>query len=112
MKYIFSESIRIGITYEQILSLFNHIGVISAYRAQNQKIHQELESVFKGLLEESSDAFASKNREKLLMPFPLIPWIASKGQKREIIFYSFVIPNINSDLRSLNQELRRLNVGN
>jgi superfamily I DNA and/or RNA helicase len=96
---------------QDILIQLNQFGIITAYRAQNQRIYECLEmklqsnSTFQNIIHKrgfsSIDIFKSIEIDTV---------DRFQGQEKEIILYNFVDSNLEHEISSLHLELRRLNV--
>ncbi len=104
------------LTQSQVKSFFKKIGVISGYRAQNQKIRLEFsKQLSEKLIQEKKSTFHTDS-ERDQFQFSILEALVIdtvdrfQGQEREMILYSFVDSNSLNKLHALNLEKRRLNV--
>ncbi len=97
---------------DNIIQILKKIGIISGYRAQNQKIQQELLKYFaENIFNNSNIPKFSEDEKKLIFDSIIIDTVDRfQGQERELIIYSFVDSNPQHKIEKLNMELRRLNV--
>jgi superfamily I DNA and/or RNA helicase/CRISPR/Cas system-associated exonuclease Cas4 (RecB family) len=110
--HFFKEIANIYKDIYKITQILKKIGIISGYRAQNQKIHQELLKYFdENIFNNSNIPKFSEDEKKLIFESIIIDTVDRfQGQERELIIYSFVDSNQQHEIEKLNKELRRLNV--
>ncbi len=110
--HFFKEIAYICKDIEQIIQILKKIGIISGYRAQNQKIHEELFKYFNENIFNNLDIPKfSEDEKKLIFESIVVDTVDRfQGQERELIIYSFVDSNPQYKIEKLNMELRRLNV--
>jgi len=103
------------IEIEEWENIFSNIGIISPYRAQNQKIREMIKQGINNKL-----AYVKKEKDTIINKEDIIESIMNnltvdtvdrfQGGEKEIIIYSFVDSNRDRTLSSLHLEIRRLNV--
>ena len=110
--HFFKEIAYIHKDINALINILKKIGIISGYRAQNQKINQELLKYFEeNIFNYSNIPKFSEDEKKLLFDSIVIDTVDRfQGQERELIIYSFVDSNPQHEIEKLNMELRRLNV--
>ncbi len=110
--HFFKEIAYIYKDIEGIIQILKKIGIISGYRAQNQKIHEELLKYFdENIFNNLNIPKFSEDKKKLIFEAIVIDTVDRfQGQERELIIYSFVDSNPQHEIEKLNKELRRLNV--
>lgn len=86
------------------------MGVISAYRAQNTKIAEKLESLNNYQCDNSRQNKLDNSFQTYLDEITIDTVDRFQGSEREIIIYSFVDSNPNQIISRLNSDPRRLNV--
>jgi DNA polymerase III delta prime subunit len=95
----------------QFYDLLNQIGIISGYRAQNQRIRNQLGQILiENQLKAAFPWFKPEDREDIIGQIRVDTVDRFQGGEREIIIYSFVDSNASKRLRPLNCDIRRLNV--
>ena len=110
--HFFKEITYIYKDIEHVIQILKKIGIISGYRAQNQKIHELLLKYFnENIFNNSNIPKFSEDEKKLIFESIIIDTVDRfQGQERELIIYSFVDSNPQHEIEKLNKELRRLNV--
>ncbi len=110
--HFFKEIVYIYKDIDKIVQILKKIGIISGYRAQNQKIHEELLKYFnENIFDNLNIPKFSEDKKKLIFDSIVVDTVDRfQGQERELIIYSFVDSNPQYKIEKLNMELRRLNV--
>ena len=110
--HLFKEIAYIHKNIDKIIRILKKIGIISGYRAQNQKIREELLKYFDdNIFNNSNIPKFSQDEKNLIFESIVIDTVDRfQGQERELIIYSFVDSNPQHKIEESNMELRRLNV--
>ncbi|MHA1767538.1 MAG: AAA domain-containing protein, partial [Promethearchaeota archaeon] len=110
--HLFKEIVKVHKNFESINQILKKIGIISGYRAQNQKINEELIKFFEeNIFENSEIPHFSEEEKKSIFESIIVDTVDRfQGQERELIIYSFVDTNPQYRIEESNIELRRLNV--
>ncbi len=110
--HFFKEIAYIYKNIDDIIQILKKIGIISGYRAQNQKIHEELLKYFDENIFNNIDIpkFSEDEKKFIFESLAIDTVDRFQGQERELIIYSFVDSNPQHEIEKLNMELRRLNV--
>ncbi|QEE16661.1 AAA domain-containing protein [Promethearchaeum syntrophicum] len=112
IAHFFKEIAYIYKDIDKLIHILKKIGIISGYRAQNQKIHEELLKYFyEHIFNSANIPKFSQDEKNLIFESIIIDTVDRfQGQEREFIIYSFVDSNPQHTIEELNMELRRLNV--
>ncbi|MHA1746301.1 MAG: AAA domain-containing protein, partial [Promethearchaeota archaeon] len=112
LRTLFHGIVKRVVPVNQLIELFAKIGIISGYRAQNQKIAAEINHLFATIIFQAPPycnlSFSEQQRIQNALVIDTVDRF--QGQERELIIYSFVDSNSRFTLHHLSLEIRRLNV--